>query len=152
MSVRDDIKDNVVTTLQGITIAAGYSFDMGEVSKKRYQEADWGGNELWPKACLYPGNEVSRPRIGWNIYDHFWNFGIRFWYKGDTASDELNQMIGDVRFAMLRDGSITRGGFAWNTCYAGMDEEIDTFEKDRLHSSIVLNFTIHYREVYGGCN
>ena len=149
MSVRDDIKDNIVTTLQGITIAGGYTFTMGEVSKKRYMWADWGGNELYPKAALYPNNETSRARIGWNIFDHFWNFGIRLFHKSDDAMDELESYIGEVREALLESGSLTRGGYAWSTCYIGTEEAIDTFEEDRLHASIILNFQIRYREVYG---
>lgn len=149
MSVRDHIKDNVVATLQGITIAAGYSFTMGEVTKKRYMWTDWGGNENWPKASLYPGSETHRHRIGFNIGDLFWDFGIRIFHKSDEAEDELESFQADIRTAMLETGSITRGGYAWDTCYVDTSESEDYFEEDRLHASIIMNFRIHYRESYG---
>ena len=149
MSVRKEIRDNIVTTLQGITVAAGYSFTMGEVTRKRYQWVDWGSNELWPKASIYSESEVSRPRIGWNIFDHFWSVGIRVFYKGDDADDYIDDILEEIRDAMLETGSITRGGYAYNTCYAGTSAPEDTFEESRHHCSIVMNFTIWYRESYG---
>jgi len=148
MSSRKLITDNIVATLQGITILAGYSFDMGEVRRKRYQFADWGGNEKWPKTCIYSSSETSIPRIGWNIYDHNWSVGIRLFYKGDDADEAIDGFLYDVRDSMLRCSSLTRGNLAWNTCYTGTTEPEDTFEEDRHHCSTVLNFLIWYREIY----
>jgi hypothetical protein len=110
MSIRDDIKDNIVATMLSITPANGYSFTMREATKKRYQWADWGGNEQWPKASIYSSIEVSKARIGWNIYDYFWTVGIRIFYKGDDATEFIDDMMFDTKFTMLRDGSPTRGG------------------------------------------
>ena len=148
MSVRDNIKDNIVTTLQGITTGAGYSHTMAAVTKARYDWSDWGVNEEWPKACMYPGTEQSIPRIGYNIYDHRWTMPIRIFYKGDDAAEHIEQIVGDVRLAMLDGTTLTRGGYAWNTDYVGTDSTEDTFEEDARKASIILNFLIEYREYY----
>ena len=148
MSVRADITDNIVTTLEGITIAAGYTFDMGEVSKERHQWADWGANELWPKVSLSTGSELAIPRIGNNIYDFQWSLPIRVFYKGDDSGEVISDIMYDIRNALLRRNSLHRGGYAWNTCFKGSETLEDTFEEDRRAVAIEMNFMIEYREVY----
>ena len=115
MSQRTDIKNNIVTTLQGITVAAGFSMTVGEVSKQEKMWADWGGNERWPKICLFDGPETGVPRIGNNIYDYQHLVNLRLFHKGDDSDDVIDDLIQDVKKAMLDAPSIYRGFFAWNT-------------------------------------
>ena len=115
MSQRTDIKNNIVTTLQNITIANGFSMNVGEVSKREKVWADWGGNPTWPKICLMDGPETGVPRIGNNIYDYVHLVNLRLFDKGDDSDDVIDDLIQDVKKAMLDAPSLYRGFFAWNT-------------------------------------
>lgn len=141
MSVRDDILENIVDTLSTLP-------DIHEARKDRLQWVDWGGNERWPKACIYTDAEDSRPRIGCNIYDHYWRIAIRVFYKGENAQEVVDGLLNDVRNAMLQSTSLTRGGHAIDTDYNGTAIIEDQFEESRNMASHILNFTVHYREVY----
>lgn len=148
MSVRSNILANIVTTLQGITIAAGFSMDVGEVSAEEKMWADWAGNPDWPKICLFDGNEIGTPRIGCNIYDYHWLINIRLFHKGDDSRKVIDDLIADVKKAMLDAPSLYRGFFAWNTCFEGQSPVSDLFVDDRRECTTAITFKIEYREVY----
>jgi hypothetical protein len=113
MSTRGDILDNIVTTLQTITIAGGYNCDVGEVIRNDNAWSDWGGNDDWPKICLVDMEETSKPEMGYHVENYYWIIGIHLFSKGDNAREEIDDLMVDVRTAMFAD--LTRGGFAFNT-------------------------------------
>ena len=141
MSARDEILDNIVTTLSAIT-------GIAEVTKARVQSASWGANERWAKVALFTDSETATPRMGCNIWDYFWTVGVAVFYKGENAQQEIHDLMQPIREAMLNGASLTRGGHAWNTHYTGSAPIEDTFADDRNAAAIVMNFQVHYRENY----
>ena len=113
MSTRGDILDNIVTTLQSITVIGGYNCDVAEVVRDDMAWSDWGGNELYPKICLVDMEETSKPEMGYHVENYYWQIGIHLFYKGDDARLTIDELMEDVRKAMFVD--LTRGGKAFNT-------------------------------------
>lgn len=148
MSQRTDIKDNIVADMQNITIANGFSMNVGEVSKREKMWADWGGNENWPKICLFDGPETGIPRIGNNIYDFLPLINLRLFHKGDDSDDVIDDLIQDVKDAMLDFPAAYRGGFAWNTCFGGLGPVVTLQTEDTQSCTTAITFRIEYRRVF----
>lgn len=148
MSQRTDIRNNIVGDMQDITIANGFSMNVGEVSKQEKIWADWGGNENWPKICLFDGNETGIPRIGCNIYDFLHLHNLRLFHKGTDSDDVIENLIQDVKDAMLDFPAAYRGGFAWNTCFGGISPVATNQTEDSQRTSVAITFRIEYRRVF----
>ena len=146
MSDRSDIINNIITSLQGITIVGGYSIDVGQVTiEKQFQNLPEDG--LFPKLIIADQQESGRARIGNNIWDFFWVIDIRCIHKGDTSRDIIDELVDDVKDVMLNDINLYRGGTAWNTEFIQTSPCYDTFINDRAYCETVVSFSIQYRQV-----
>lgn len=108
---RDQILDNLVETLQTITIANGYSDDMRIASK---EIKHWEEVGAFP-ASFAVGNIESLSRGDSNDrIDSLWTVEIHVYVQNSRAlSAEIEAMIGDVRTAVFVDK--TRDGLALDT-------------------------------------
>jgi len=109
------IFDNVVTTLQGITLSAGYNQTVAKVERTRPLND--------PNVATYPTltawiEDESREQSQINYTDHHQTLVVRgFTMSGDNPALALERLMADVERALAVD--ITRGGYAIDTAAVG---------------------------------
>lgn len=107
---RDQILDNLVTILQGITTDNGYSVDIGEVSR---EPEHWEDVRRFP-AC-YVMEDIEDPNLSEieTINDCKWSVGLLAYVKHRTSlSTEIEKFIGDIKKILLLDANETVSGVA----------------------------------------
>jgi hypothetical protein len=114
MTVRENILQDLKTTLEGISIASGYHNDIASVQRWRQS-----GNSLLNVPCIVinAGPEEKEPvpnpftTCKFTVY-------LDVWMRQDSSDPQatdtlLNSLLGDVEKALMQD--ITRSGFAKDT-------------------------------------
>lgn len=109
---RDQILDNIVTTLQGITTANGYEFNMGIVDREVQIVDD---TKKFPACYPIASDENPQQSDTDALMNAEWKVGLLIYVKHNTKlSKECEKVIGGIRKALLVDE--TRGGLAiWTT-------------------------------------
>lgn len=118
-SIRQQIKENIITTLGGIKVADDYELDVTKVTEdlSEYNRVDslnmpWlcvvSGTQEYPYATMQQIEVEMHPRI----------FGVVRAADGKVDT-ELNKLIYDVERILLVDK--TRGGLATMTYLEGLD-------------------------------
>lgn len=111
-TIRDQILDNIVTTLKGITVAQGYQSDMGHVHREVEIVSDV---KRFPACFPIASDETPQQSDTDALMNAEWQIGLLLYVKERTnLSKECEKVVGDVRKAILTDE--TRGGLAiWTT-------------------------------------
>lgn len=147
-SIRERILKNIVSTLKGITLLAGYQFDIGKVqrfslpgiitAKTPYILISENGETVtsWPVSVVE--NSLSFSVI---IFDNHVKDGD----EDDTASDSILDVYHvDINKALMVDA--TRAGLAIETRYEGY-EQIE-FEEGSIEISREIRFRVRYENDY----
>lgn len=125
---RENILDNIVTTLQGIQegyamptgVSGTYNYTPVRVTRENvsWDECDWG----YPTYVVLDGDE-NISYFGKRA-TNFFSVLLRCYNKFEKGTDrsvKLNKMIKDVRTALLDDPS--RGGYAANCLMTGISND-----------------------------
>ena len=113
--VAQSIFNNVIATLQGITIAAGYNQTVAKVERTRPMEI--------PSVATFPTltawiEDESREQSQINYTDHHLTLVVRgFTLDGNDPGLALERLMADVERALAAD--ITRGSYAIDTAAVG---------------------------------
>ena len=111
-TIRQKILDNMKTTLEGITVAAGYANDVN------VQEWQQKGNDLEPAATtpvivinMGPEEKEHKPSF---IINCILDVVLDVWVISPANTEtKLNSLLGDIEKILAIDH--TRGGYAENT-------------------------------------
>ncbi len=145
-TVRERILVNIKTTLEGITIANGYSFDFTAETVQRWS---MHGNKLvdLPAVIISPGNEEEKSLPN-NFEECVLSVYLDVFFvteENDAVSTDtyLNRLQGDMKKAILQDH--TRGGEAIDTDVLGTTP-FETTE-GQPYAGIIMELGIRYRHL-----
>jgi len=145
MSVRENILDNIVTTLKGINQNDDYNENVGLVTR---EPNNW--NKLLPKdkpaiMVLWRNDEKEEETIAGQYILSKLNVVLRgVYYAKDDIEGKLNDFLEDIEKIMCVDGS--RGAYAEYT----VPRAIMVFQGEDSYNIIFdFDFTILYTYVYG---
>jgi hypothetical protein len=145
-TVRERILANIKTTLEGITIANGYSFDFTAETVQRWS---MHGNKLvdLPAVIISPGNEEEKSLPN-NFEECVLSVYLDVFFvteENDAVSTDtyLNRLQGDMKKAILQDH--TRGGEAIDTDVLGTTP-FETTE-GQPYAGIIMELGIRYRHL-----
>lgn len=136
-TIREKILDNILTTLSGITVLAGY---VNNLTAAKFAQ---GGNDLStvPAAIMSAGPEECEDRPGL-ITSCKLDVIIDVYTIAATDTDAaLNSLLGDIKKAMMAD--YTRGGYA----VATRIQNIIPFEsiEGQPYCGLIINCEVEYR-------
>ena len=145
-TVRERILANIKATLEGITIANGYSFDFTAETVQRWS---MHGNKLadLPAVIISPGNEEEK-----SLPNNFEECVLSIYLDVFFVTEEndavptdtyLNRLQGDMKKAILEDH--TRGGEAIDTDVLGTTP-FETTE-GQPYAGIIMELGIRYRHL-----
>ena len=145
-TVRERILANIKTTLEGITIVNGYSFDFTAETVQRWS---MHGNKLvdLPAVIISPGNEEEK-----SLPNNFEECVLSVYLDVFFVTEEndavptdtyLNRLQGDMKKAILQDH--TRGGEAIDTDVLGTTP-FETTE-GQPYAGIIMEPGIRYRHL-----
>jgi len=145
-TVRERMLANIKTTLEGITIANGYSFDFTAETVQRWS---MHGNKLvdLPAVIISPGNEDEKSLPN-NFEECVLSVYLDVFFvteENDAVSTDtyLNRLQGDMKKAILQDH--TRGGEAIDTDVLGTTP-FETTE-GQPYAGIIMELGIRYRHL-----
>jgi len=145
-TVRERMLANIKTTLEGITIANGYSFDFTAETVQRWS---MHGNKLvdLPAVIISPGNEEEKSLPN-NFEECVLSIYLDVFFvteENDAVSTDtyLNRLQGDMKKAILQDH--TRGGEAIDTDVLGTTP-FETTE-GQPYAGIIMELGIRYRHL-----
>lgn len=138
--VIENIADNVLDTINGITIANGYNYNLSAVRKRRIDFEDEAWDDL---SCLILQTKVNELDSGYSTKEWEQFFEVFVFAQDPDDSDisidtKLNQIRSDIEKAIMTD--TTRGGFAIDTMIHGA-----VFDDDNGYSAVAVSFSVHYR-------
>jgi len=145
-TVRERILANLKTTLEGITVANGYNFDLTPQTVQRWS---MHGNRMTdiPLVIISPGNEDEK-----SLPNAFEECELTVYLdvffvnaQNDAVSSDtyLNRLLGDIKKAVLLDH--TRGGEAIDTDAAGATP-FETTEGQSF-AGVIVELKIRYRHL-----
>ena len=146
MTVRENILENLRTTLAVITTVNGYHNDIQSVQRWRQQ-----GNSLVAVPCIVinagPEDKVPVPNPFMTCKHTVY---LDVWARQDEADPQstdtiLNSLLGDVEKAVMQD--VTRGGYAKDTNIKS-NTLFETLE-GQPYSGVVLELEIIYQHKQG---
>lgn len=108
---RHQILDNLVTVLQGITKGAGYSVDMGEVSR---EPKHWEETKRFP--AIYTMEDIERPTLAEieTFNDCQWSVGLLVYVKHrKLIAAEIEKTLGDIKKILMLDANQTLSKTCW---------------------------------------
>lgn len=142
-SIREKILANIeTTTLEGITIAAGYGVNIGQVERGKVNALSL---ERFPAALIFPGEDEPQSLIS-DITDRTWQILLFLWVVAQKdISKAMEIFLAAVQKAMIVD--YTRGGNAMDTA-EGTIMTIRIEEED-TQGGFLLNYSIRYRTKRG---
>jgi hypothetical protein len=145
-TVRERILANIKTTLEGITIANGYNFNLTAETVQRWS---MHGNKLvdLPAVIISPGNEEEKSLPN-NFEECVLSVYLDVFFvteENDAVSTDtyLNRLQGDIKKAILQD--YTRGGEAIDTDVLGTTP-FETTE-GQPYAGIIMELAIRYRHL-----
>lgn len=149
-SIRELILKDVVTTLQGVTVANGYTHTLQSVQRFRQ-----GGQLLaeTPMVVVMEGEDqvsMQGPLSGTgSLTTRHLTVNLVLIYRQDedtdtrSASEVMNGIVGDVQAAMLGSGAYTRGGHALTTEELGIGElDVEEGQPELVQT---VAFRVRYR-------
>lgn len=108
-SVRESILANIETTLNGLTVLAGYNYGVAYVDRE-YKHWDELSASQFPALFVLDGGEKLEPETGHYVMSEFSPLIVGYIRLDKTPSEDINKYIQDVRKIMMVD--LTRGGYA----------------------------------------
>lgn len=143
-TVREKIMQNIVTVLQGITVAAGYNNTIAAV--ERYKA--YGNHSVdIPAIVVSEGDESDSNNadpLTSCVMEVYLAVGTRQ-AESDTAASGavLNSLLGDIKKAVMTDH--TRGGYAIDTEF----KSIEPFEIEAGNAQIglLISLEVQYRHL-----
>ena len=143
--IRDDIIKNIETTLAGISIAGGYNYDIGMVTRES-EDFEIFAISDYPFVIIQWSRDEkeSEDAVGQHVMSTLSltiQGGI---YASSLRETVLNNFLEDIEKALCVDG--TRGG---NAIYTE-PENIEIFDTPK-ENEIIFNFqfSVVYQYVYG---
>ena len=139
-SIREKILKNIVTTLQGITVAAGYNNTVVTVSRQKKDVLEATPTKL-PMLVIFPGSDEPTELFG-DLLNRELFLTILAWIRSATDLEgKLESFIADVQKVMAVD--YTRATLAIDT------QEEETIylhlEEDDKEGGASIAYTIKYR-------
>jgi hypothetical protein len=106
-SVVELLQENILTTLAGLTVANGYAWDIGSVTRGHLTPLE---TFQFPTASLIPVQATTEIRVGVRWWE--FHFNVRLWVDVDLADTghRLEDLICDVQRILEVDSR--RGGYA----------------------------------------
>jgi hypothetical protein len=143
-SVRERILEDVVSTLQGITLANGYHVDMGSV--QRYDTRGFRAKAM-PTCIVQAGEQEPKdgPMPMTTKEMTVWIHALirRDEDSATTVDEDLETLLLDIETAMMQDR--TRGGIAIHTEPADA-APLDHMDKaGAVYPGMAIGFRITYR-------
>lgn len=145
-TVRDRIIENLVTALEGISIASGYDFNIGVVTRYRRAPEQLGS---LPAIVLQELNEAKErePNAGKQCE---LELGLEVWTEtiendDNSFAQRVNELIKNVEAAAELD--TTRGGLAADTVVIGNETYLSS--ESQAHGGVLLTVRISYRHALG---
>lgn len=140
LSIRELIFENVVTTLQAITVVNGYASDLAIVTRGGVSPLETEATSTW--ASVLPVSDD--PTYGAGVNRWQLTFLVRTWIDTATAAAAaaaLEALVADIQQAMQVDQR--RGGYAEATLdgllqYRYLDATMTVAGAD-------IGFTVHYK-------
>ena len=144
-SVRENILDNIETTLQGITVANGYNYTFTAETVQRWKQH---GNNFVDVPCIVinaaPEEKAPGPdpylTCRLTVHIDVWTRQIE---SDNTPTDKIiNKLLADVEKALMADH--TRGGSARETNLVG---NVPFEAVDGSHVGIIVDIEIVYQHL-----
>ena len=147
-NIRELIFNNILVTLQGITLANGYNYSVEPENVLLIHGKRDDSAYLEPVIYIYPGAEVTNLDKGERGYDYNeLRIYIEAWIRGEKEqmSTNINNMLTDLKTALGADAS--RGGYAVDTAFLSNDTYMTDLTSERC--GIVLEIQVDYTHLYG---
>lgn len=146
-SIRQQIRAEIITLLKGITIANGFNFDVGEVSRKLKGYMSVKPTDF---PALYVINTNERKTDG-DVDDLINNMVVQvIGYVKDhkDTTDEIDKLAADVEKAICADPKRELGGI--KGIVNVVPSEIKTDEGTLTPYGVMqFNFEVTYHQLYG---
>jgi len=153
-SIRERIVDDVVTALEGITLANGYGFEVVKVYREAFAAINF---PAYPVFNVIEVDENDETRLlGGTIgattgskWHHTLTLAVGCLIEArDNASESVNEMLAAVQRAVMVEP--TRGGLAIDTKLAGSQQfvEIDTEPVGLLQVKLDITYRHSYLNPY----
>jgi hypothetical protein len=141
-SIRESIIGNIKTTLQTITKANLYNFDVAKVTRERLVGLNI---DQFPSIVIIPGRE-GKTEEPIERYTARLVITLECWLQEHDESivTDVNKFLADVEKALLVD--YTRGGKAINTKLVSNQAFYNDINKP--YGGVMIDIEIHYRHVY----
>ena len=145
-SIREQIFQNIKTTIEGITTSGGYNYTVSDVLIIHGKRDDSAYSE--PLIYIYPSSEVVNMEMAEKGYDFYeLTIGVEAWIRGDKSdmNTNVNKILADMVKALGMDP--TRGGLAIDTKFVSNEFFLVDLSSDK--AGIFLEVKIDYQIKYG---
>lgn len=145
-SIREQIFQNIKTTIEGINKTKGYNNTIENVFLIHGKRDDAAYKE--PIVYVYPGAEVLDPTMGERGRDYFdLSIEIEVLMRSERSemNASVNGMLADLMQAL--GGDATRGGLAIDTRFVSNEVIITDLTSDRC--AVLLTISVGYEIKYG---
>lgn len=144
-SVRERVIANVVTTLQGITEANGYEFDMAEVTRIPQGVLNFA-SATYPKCLVIEDSEDIQEGVPTYFTTRMLHLSLACWaWQYFDLSQAVNKLLANVEKALSVDH--TRGGVAVDTDFIS---NTTILANDVIpYGGVEIKLDIHYRHKTG---
>lgn len=143
-TIRQQIVDQVIARMQGITIAGAYETDIGNVVEDFRQNIQGTEREgELPILSVYDTDDVTQnPALEEKRSDKALTIQIRAYVRKETPSRELRKIIGDIQMAIGVDTRWNKLAVGTVPVREGMVIESENFEI----SAAAVEITIFYAQ------
>jgi len=140
-SVREDVIQNLVTTLQGVTKTAGYNITINRVERIKMVGLDI---REFPTVLVIPADEVKEQSPS-DKYTCRLAVTLECWIQeyGDVSA-QVNILLADIEKALMVDH--TRGGVAVDTKLLGNSAFYN--EVNKPYGGVEIRIEVHYRHKF----
>jgi len=139
-SIKEQIVDNIISTIEGVTVSAGYNQTLIYVTR---QETKIFGNNSWPCAMVRIEADDVDDTVTVGYYHHRMTVDVLA-YTADNVDPQqaLSYLAGDIHKAMLVD--YTRGSLVIDTRVDNIDYDYAEEGEDPT-GTVTISFNVHYR-------
>lgn len=144
LSVREEVVRNLVSTLEGVTVANGYKFDVERVVRGQSMSRRL---KVYPSVYVFEITErkVITPEAPLDLYVCQLTVLVIPWLRDPNVPDRfenVNELVADVKKALLVDG--TRNGFALSTKLSGNRQKVTDSLEPYGGSQVTVEITYRH--------
>lgn len=146
VSVRENLLENIKTTLEGITKANGYDYDIASVQRWKQHGNDFISQ---PVIIICAGNEEKEATPSSLVTCNLKVYLDVYVRQEEDATEPtdtlLNEILRDIEVALSAD--YTRGGYAHETRVTNIFPFVTSEEAP--HAGFTIEVTVLYQHDYG---